>query len=350
MMGVFDFVGTIGSGFWLSDRFDNRWPDCSGTTDCAGFRCCICPFTDFSLLRPLSLFAVFYGLDWIVTVPPTVKLTADRFGRERAGMVFGWVFAGHHDRRRDGRLRCRLFAHRVCELPAGVLCRWRHVHHRRGAGDADHRQTIVDRSSARQHRNRRVAESSSHAPRCRIHERLAQAKSVRGAVTGGSRNARSVVVAMSRPGRDAAGRGDLDRARDRCAARQQAYGRLRAARPRSYHRNLRSYRARRSAIRQKRYAGNNLRLRQFVTLEAGTKRSGLPIFGLYNDFPKYSARAERRDERRRSGELLPDPEYEWPRDAGRSAGAAGLRRLYQIPVDWRAAGPTHPWARRRQYS
>jgi sugar phosphate permease len=43
----------------------------------------------------LSLFAVFYGLDWIATVPPTVKLTADRFGRERAGMVFGWVFAGH---------------------------------------------------------------------------------------------------------------------------------------------------------------------------------------------------------------------------------------------------------------
>ena len=38
---------------------------------------------------------MFYGLDWIATVPPTVKLTADRFGRERAGMVFGWVFAGH---------------------------------------------------------------------------------------------------------------------------------------------------------------------------------------------------------------------------------------------------------------
>jgi sugar phosphate permease len=38
---------------------------------------------------------MFYGLDWIATVPPTVKLTADRFGRERAGMVFGWIFAGH---------------------------------------------------------------------------------------------------------------------------------------------------------------------------------------------------------------------------------------------------------------
>jgi sugar phosphate permease len=38
---------------------------------------------------------MFYGLDWIATVPPTVKLTADRFGREKAGLVFGWVFAGH---------------------------------------------------------------------------------------------------------------------------------------------------------------------------------------------------------------------------------------------------------------
>ena len=38
---------------------------------------------------------MFYGLDWVATVPPTVKLTAQHFGREKAGMVFGWVFAGH---------------------------------------------------------------------------------------------------------------------------------------------------------------------------------------------------------------------------------------------------------------
>jgi sugar phosphate permease len=41
------------------------------------------------------VFGVFYGLDWIATVPPTVKITADRFGREKAGIVFGWIFAGH---------------------------------------------------------------------------------------------------------------------------------------------------------------------------------------------------------------------------------------------------------------
>jgi MFS family permease len=92
MMGVFDFAGTIGSG-WLSDRVDNRlllfW-----YYGLRGLSLLYLPFTTFTFYG-LSLFAVFYGLDWIATVPPTVKLTADRFGRERAAMVFGWVFAGH---------------------------------------------------------------------------------------------------------------------------------------------------------------------------------------------------------------------------------------------------------------
>src|SRR5207247_9272061 len=52
------------------------------------------PFSDFTFYG-LSLFALFYGLDWIATVPPTVKLTVTRFGRERANLVFGWIFAGH---------------------------------------------------------------------------------------------------------------------------------------------------------------------------------------------------------------------------------------------------------------
>ncbi|HUD90962.1 MAG TPA: MFS transporter, partial [Sphingobium sp.] len=40
-------------------------------------------------------FAVFNGLYWVATVPPTVKLTAQRFGPEKANIVFGWIFAGH---------------------------------------------------------------------------------------------------------------------------------------------------------------------------------------------------------------------------------------------------------------
>ena len=92
MMGVFDFIGTILSG-WLSDRYDNRkllfW-----YYGLRGLSLLFLPMSDFTLYG-LSLFAVFYGLDWIATVPPTVKLVAQHFGREKAGIVFGWVFTGH---------------------------------------------------------------------------------------------------------------------------------------------------------------------------------------------------------------------------------------------------------------
>jgi MFS family permease len=92
MMGIFDLFGTIGSG-WLSDRFDSRWL-LFWYYGLRGLSLLYLPFTNFTFYG-LSLFAVFYGLDWLATVPPTLKLTADRFGREKAGLVFGWVFAGH---------------------------------------------------------------------------------------------------------------------------------------------------------------------------------------------------------------------------------------------------------------
>lgn len=91
-MGMFDFFGTIGSG-WLSDRFDNRWLLC-WYYGLRGLSLVWLPFSNFTFYG-LSVFAMFYGLDWIATVPPTVRLTAQRFGRERANLVFGWVFAGH---------------------------------------------------------------------------------------------------------------------------------------------------------------------------------------------------------------------------------------------------------------
>jgi sugar phosphate permease len=91
-MGVFDFVGTIASG-WLSDRYDNRWL-LFWYYGLRGLSLLFLPFSDFSFYG-LSLFAMFYGLDWIATVPPTVRLTAQRFGAERANLVFGWIFAGH---------------------------------------------------------------------------------------------------------------------------------------------------------------------------------------------------------------------------------------------------------------
>jgi sugar phosphate permease len=92
MMGIFDFFGTILSG-WLSDRYDNRallfW-----YYGLRGLSLLYLPFSAFSLYG-LSLFGAFYGLDWIATVPPTVRLSARAFGKERAGVAFGWIFAAH---------------------------------------------------------------------------------------------------------------------------------------------------------------------------------------------------------------------------------------------------------------
>ncbi|MFG1465544.1 MFS transporter [Xanthobacter sp. DSM 24535] len=92
LIGAFDFIGTVGSG-WLSDRYDNRWL-LAWYYGLRGLSLLYLPFSDFTFYG-LSVFAVFYGLDWVATVPPTVKLTAEHFGRERANLVFGWIFAGH---------------------------------------------------------------------------------------------------------------------------------------------------------------------------------------------------------------------------------------------------------------
>ena len=92
MMGFFDIFGTIGSG-WLSDRYDSRmllfW-----YYGLRGLSLLYLPYSGFSLYG-LSLFSLFYGLDWIATVPPTVRLTTQVFGKEKAGVAFGWIFAAH---------------------------------------------------------------------------------------------------------------------------------------------------------------------------------------------------------------------------------------------------------------
>ncbi len=92
LMGLFDFIGTIGSG-WLSDRFDSRWL-LFWYYALRGLSLLYLPNAEFTIMG-LSPFAVFYGLDWIATVPPTLKLAAEKFGPEKAPVVFGWVFCGH---------------------------------------------------------------------------------------------------------------------------------------------------------------------------------------------------------------------------------------------------------------
>ena len=92
MMGIFDLVGTTASG-WLTDRFDPR-KLLFVYYGLRGLSLMYLPYSDFSFYS-LSLFGVFYGLDWIATVPPTLRLTTDAFGERDAPIVFGWVVAGH---------------------------------------------------------------------------------------------------------------------------------------------------------------------------------------------------------------------------------------------------------------
>lgn len=124
MIGVFDLVGTIGSG-WLSDRFDNRHL-LFVFYGLRGLSLMYLPFSSFSIYG-LSVFAIFYGLDWVATVPPTVKLAAEKFGAERAPMVFGWVFMGHQIGAAAaayfaGAVRTGLDTYMPALFTAGALC------------------------------------------------------------------------------------------------------------------------------------------------------------------------------------------------------------------------------------
>jgi MFS family permease len=92
LMGLFDLIGTTASG-WLTDRYDPR-KLLFVYYGLRGLSLLALPFLDFSA-SSLLIFAIFYGLDWIATVPPTVKLANVHFGERDAPIVFGWVMVGH---------------------------------------------------------------------------------------------------------------------------------------------------------------------------------------------------------------------------------------------------------------
>ena len=129
-MGAFDMVGTTLSG-WLSDKYDNRallaWY--------YGLRGLSLLFLPFAFdagfagfgFAGLSLFAMFYGLDWIATVPPTVRLAAKCFGEENAPVMFGWIAASHQAGAASaawlaGIARVDTGSYMVAFMGAGALC------------------------------------------------------------------------------------------------------------------------------------------------------------------------------------------------------------------------------------
>jgi predicted MFS family arabinose efflux permease len=124
LMGLFDVIGTTASG-WLTDRLDPRrllaWYYALRGLAVMGL-----PLA-FGSGYALVAFAVFYGLDWVATVPPTVAITADTFGRERVGIVFGWVFAAHQIGAAfaawaGGASRTWLGTYNYAFVAAGALC------------------------------------------------------------------------------------------------------------------------------------------------------------------------------------------------------------------------------------
>ncbi len=92
-IGVFDILGVMASG-WLTDRWDARQL-LFAFYALRGLSLFFLPFVLGTSAAGLAAFVVVFGLDWVATVPPTVALTVEAFGRERAGVVFGWIFAAH---------------------------------------------------------------------------------------------------------------------------------------------------------------------------------------------------------------------------------------------------------------
>jgi predicted MFS family arabinose efflux permease len=123
-MGLFDLAGTTMSG-WLSDRWDSR----KLLFAYYGLRGLSLIFLPRALTANsgLLVFAVFYGLDWIATVPPTVRLANEAFGSEEGPVVFGWVVAAHQvgagfAALGAGLLRTMLGDYQLAFMTSGALC------------------------------------------------------------------------------------------------------------------------------------------------------------------------------------------------------------------------------------
>ncbi|MEU4349132.1 MFS transporter [Streptomyces sp. NPDC023838] len=93
VIGVFDVAGTIFSG-WLTDRFESRRLLATYYA-LRGISLLFLPMLLApSIHPPMLFFIVFYGLDWVATVPPTLALCREHYGEDSA-IVFGWVLASH---------------------------------------------------------------------------------------------------------------------------------------------------------------------------------------------------------------------------------------------------------------
>jgi sugar phosphate permease len=123
-MGIFNFIGTTSSG-WLADKFDNRLLLFT-YYGLRGLSLFYLPFS-FVDFYTMTIFAVFYGLDWFATTAPTVRMLVNSFGRERGSLVYGWVFTAHQLGGASaavvaGLLRVTLADYMAAFMLSGILC------------------------------------------------------------------------------------------------------------------------------------------------------------------------------------------------------------------------------------
>ncbi|TDE14061.1 MFS transporter [Jiangella asiatica] len=125
VVGIFDLVGTVASG-WLTDRFDPRLL-LGVYYALRGLSLMVLPLLLADQVHPPMLFfIVFYGLDWVATVPPTIALCREHFGGS-GPIVFGWVLASHQIGAAmvafgAGLTRDHLGSYDLAWIGAGALC------------------------------------------------------------------------------------------------------------------------------------------------------------------------------------------------------------------------------------
>ncbi len=125
VIGVFDVVGTLVSGY-LTDRFDSRWL-LTVYYGLRGLSLLLLPYVFGSAQFGLILFIVFYGLDWVATVPPTVQLARKVFGQQNFAIVYGWIFAAHQLGAATiafaaGAMRTFFGDYQIAFMSSGLLC------------------------------------------------------------------------------------------------------------------------------------------------------------------------------------------------------------------------------------
>ena len=125
VIGVFDVIGTLASGY-LTDRFDSRML-LFVYYGLRGLSLILLPYVFGSPQFGLILFIVFYGLDWVATVPPTVQLSRKVFGPQNFAIVYGWIFAAHQLGAATiafaaGAVRTVFGDYQIAFMSSGLLC------------------------------------------------------------------------------------------------------------------------------------------------------------------------------------------------------------------------------------